>query len=83
LTKEPLQFIIPLEVNMKSLVLSVDDNVYEKFINFLKIFPQSKFKIVDEIPCSRELEKELKKRKKEIASGDVLTHSEIWENAGI
>ncbi len=68
---------------MKSLVLSVDDNVYEKFVNFLKIFPQSKFKIVDEIPCSKELEKELKKRKKEIASDNVLTHSEIWKNAGI
>ncbi len=68
---------------MKSLVLNVDDNVYEKFINFLKIFPQNKFKIVDEIPCSKELERELKKRKNEIASGKVLTHSEIWENVGI
>ncbi len=68
---------------MKSLVLNIDDNVYEKFLNFIKIFPKNKFKIVDEIPCSKELERELKKRKKEIASGEVLTHSEIWENAGI
>jgi hypothetical protein len=72
-----------MEVNMKSLVLNIDDNVYERFLNFIKIFPKSKFKIVDEIPCSKELERELKKRKKEIASGEVLTHSEIWENAGI
>ena len=68
---------------MKSLVLNIDDNVYEKFLNFIKTFPKDKFKIVDEIPCSKELERELKKRKKEIASGEVLTHSEIWENAGI
>ncbi len=68
---------------MKSLVLNIDDNVYEQFLNFIKIFPKNKFKIVDEIPCSKELERELKKRKKEITSGEVLTHSEIWENAGI
>ncbi|MCU0289237.1 MAG: hypothetical protein MUF15_22930 [Acidobacteria bacterium] len=68
---------------MKSLVLDIDDNVYEKFINFLKIFPKNKFKIIEEIPCSKELERELKKRKKEIASGHVLTHKKIWENAGI
>jgi hypothetical protein len=68
---------------MKSLVLNVDDNVYEKFVNFLKIFPQTKFKIIEEIPCSHELERELKKRKKEITDGKVLTHDELWENAGI
>ncbi len=72
-----------LEVSMKSLVLNIDDKVYEKFLNFIKTFPKNKFKIVDEIPCSKELERELKKRKKEIASGEVLTHSEIWESAGI
>jgi len=66
---------------MKSLVLNIDDNVYDKFIDFLKIFPQNKFKIVDEIPCSKELERELKKRKKEIAKGEALTHDEIWKNA--
>lgn len=68
---------------MRSLVLNVDDNVYENFINFLKILPQNKIKIVEDIPCSKELETELKERKKEIANGKVLTHDELWENAGI
>ena len=68
---------------MKSLVLNVDDRVYEIFVNFLKIFPQNKLRIVEEIPCSKELARELKKRKKEVANGQVLTHSELWEDAGI
>ncbi len=62
---------------MKSLVLDIDDNVYEKFINFLQILPKNRIKIVEEIPCSSKLEKELRKRKKEVLSGDVPTHIEL------
>jgi len=68
---------------MKSLVLNVDDMVYEQFVNFLRIFPKNKFKIIEEIPCSKKLERELKRRKKEIADGETLTHAELWEDAGI
>jgi hypothetical protein len=68
---------------MRSLVLNVDDNVYENFINFLKILPQNKIKIVEDIPNTEELERELKERKKEIANGKVLTLDELWGNAGI
>lgn len=68
---------------MKSLLLTVDDNVYEKFVNFLKTLPPNKFKIVEEIPCTKKLERELKKRKKEITDGKVLTHNEFWEDTGI
>lgn len=55
--------------------------MYERFVNFLKILPKNKFKIIEEIPCSKDLERELKKRRKEIADGKVFTHTEFYKNA--
>jgi len=83
LTNETGRIIISFEVDMKSLVLNVNDNVYEKVIDFLKLLPQNKIRIVEEIPCSKELAAEIKKRKREIAAGKVLTHDELWDHAGV
>lgn len=67
---------------MRSLVLDVDDNVYDKLVNFLKILPKNKIRIVEDIPCSKTLEEELIHRKEEISAGEVLAHDEFWESAG-
>lgn len=68
---------------MRSLVLNVDDTVYEKLVNFLKILPENKLKIIEEIKCSKKLEQELIERKKEITNGDTLTHDELWGSASL
>jgi len=68
---------------MRSLVLNVDDTVYDKLVNFLKILPENKIRIIEEIKCSKQLEKELVERRKEIAEGDTLSHDELWGSAGL
>lgn len=68
---------------MRSLVLNVDDTVYEKLVNFLKIMPKNKIRIVEEIKCSKQLEEELLERRKEIAEGDTLSHEELWGSTGL
>ena len=68
---------------MRSLVLSVDDTVYDKLVNFLKILPESKIRIIEEIKSSNQLEEELFERRKEITEGETLTHDELWGSAGL
>ncbi|MGD2092020.1 MAG: hypothetical protein PVH61_37970 [Candidatus Aminicenantes bacterium] len=68
---------------MRSLVLNVDDTVYDKLVNFLKILPENKVRIMEEIKCSKQLKEELLERRKEIAQGDTLTHDELWGSTGL
>ncbi len=68
---------------MRSLVLDVDDTIYEKLVNFLGILPKNKIKVVEDIHCSKRLEKELIERKREISRGETLGHDEFWESAGV
>jgi hypothetical protein len=75
--------IIIQEVTMRSLVLNVDDTVYERLVNFLKILPENKIRIIEEIKSNKQLEEELIVRRKEIAEGETLTHDELWGSAGL
>lgn len=68
---------------MRSLVLNVDDTVYDKVVDFLKILPENKIRIMEEIKCSQQLKEELIERRKEIAQGDTLSHDEFWGSAGL
>lgn len=68
---------------MRSLVLDVDDAVYDTLVNFLKIFPKNKIRVVEEIKSSKQLEEELMERRKEITEGDALTDDEFWGSAGL
>jgi hypothetical protein len=68
---------------MRALVLNVDDKVYDKLVNFLKILPGDKIKIVEEVLCSKKLERELTERKKEVTTGETIAHEEFWGSVGI
>ena len=67
---------------MKSMVLNVDDSVYDKLVDFLEILPQDKIKIVEDITCSKQLVEQLADRRWEVVDGNTLTHTEFWEEAG-
>ena len=68
---------------MRSLVLNIDDTVYDKLVSFLKILPENKVRIIEEIESVKQLEEELIERRKEIAEGDTFSHDEIWGSAGL
>jgi hypothetical protein len=67
---------------MRSLFLSVDDHMFDRLVNFLKLFPASKLK-VEEVICSQELRKEIKSRKEEVKKGEAISHDEFWSRAGL
>ncbi|OPY72593.1 MAG: hypothetical protein A4E64_02851 [Syntrophorhabdus sp. PtaU1.Bin058] len=67
---------------MRSLYLSVDEHVYGKLVDFLKLLPAKQIKI-EEIACSKELKKEIAERKKEIRRGEFITHKKFWDKIGV
>jgi hypothetical protein len=67
---------------MRSLYLSVDESVYGKLVDFLKLLPANQIKI-EEIICSKELEKELRERKKEVRKGEIIPHNTFWAKTGV
>ena len=68
---------------MRSLLLNVDDTVYDKLVSFLKILPENKVRILEEIESVKQLEEELIERRKEIAEGETLSHDELWGSTGL
>ena len=69
-------------IEMKSIYLNVEDNMYQKVIRFLQSLPNNKIKIIEEISCSAELKEELLRRKEEVEKGEVLSHEKFWEGSG-
>ena len=68
---------------MKSLYVNIEDNTYQKVMAFLKSLPKNKIRIVEEISSSEELEEELLQRREEVRRGEVLSHDNFWEDAGV
>jgi len=68
---------------VRSLLLNVDDTVYDKLVSFLKILPENKVRILEEIESVKQLEEELIERRKEIAEGETLSHDELWGSTGL
>ncbi|HBE45573.1 MAG TPA: hypothetical protein DDW17_09090 [Deltaproteobacteria bacterium] len=67
---------------MKSLYLTVNESVYGKLVDFLRLLPANQIKI-EEIACSEELKKELKERKKEVKRGEIIPHNKFWAKTSV
>lgn len=61
-------------IEMKSIYLNVEDNMYQEVIRFLQSLPDNKIGIIEEISCSGELKEELLQRKEEVEKREALSH---------
>ncbi len=67
---------------MKELRLSVEDSVYDKFIDFVRILPQDQVRVIEgEVPGSR-MKRRFFSDDAGLKHSDLLYFSEFWESVG-